>query len=74
MEKITLNYKSKNSGHYSPGIIHNGLLYISGQLSLNPETRTKAEGGLAAETRQALTNLDRCPESSKHKKRQCYFL
>jgi len=58
MKKITLNYKGKNSGHYSPGIIHNGLLYISGQLPLNPETRTKPAGGLAAETRQALSNLD----------------
>ena len=58
MKKISLNYNSKNPGHYSPGIIHNGLLYISGQLPLNPETRKKAEGGLAAETKQALSNLN----------------
>ena len=58
MKKISLNYNRKNPGHYSPGIIHNGVLYISGQLPLNPETGEKAEGGLASETKQALSNLD----------------
>ena len=52
--------KNANSGaaHYSAGVIHNGLLYVSGQLSIDPATGTIPEGGIAAETRQALINLE----------------
>ena len=46
-------------GHYSPGIIHNGILYISGQLSIDPQTGSPPPGGIEAECRQALANLDR---------------
>ena len=35
MEKITLDVKGVNKGHYTPGILSNGLLFISGQLSLD---------------------------------------
>lgn len=31
----------KNAGHYSTAIEHNGILYISGQLPLDPVTRLK---------------------------------
>ena len=36
-------------GHYSPGIIHNGTLYISGQTSADPATGLPAPGGFEAE-------------------------
>ena len=48
----------KNPGHYSPGIVHNGLLYISGQLSVDPTSGCKVTGGICAETKQALTNIE----------------
>ena len=48
----------RRGAHYSPGVVHNGLLYISGQLSIDPATGKVAEGGIAAETRQALKNLE----------------
>ena len=46
-------------GHYSPGVVHNGLLYVSGQLPVNAATGTIAEGGVREQTRQALANLDK---------------
>jgi len=47
----------KKKAHYSLATEHNGILYISGQLSMDPETRQIPEG-LKAQTRQALKNLD----------------
>ena len=48
----------KARGHYSPGIVHHRILYVSGQLSIDPETGTRPPGGIEAECRQALSNLD----------------
>jgi reactive intermediate/imine deaminase len=59
MKKITPKYNSENKGHYTPGIISNGMLYISGQLSIDPDTRKIPEGGMAAHARLALANVDR---------------
>ena len=59
MQHVTTEYSGKNPGHYSPGVIHNGMLYISGQLSIDPVSGRKVAGGIAAETRQALANMDR---------------
>ena len=58
MEKIETKYSAASSAHYSPGIRHNGVLYISGQLSLDPETGKVPQGGIGAETKQALQNLE----------------
>lgn len=42
---------------YSPGILFNDTLYLSGQLGRDPATARLVPGGIEAETRQALTNL-----------------
>jgi len=42
---------------YSPGILVNGTLYLSGQLGRDPATAKLVPGGIEAETRQALVNL-----------------
>ncbi|MDP1571464.1 MAG: Rid family detoxifying hydrolase [Vicinamibacterales bacterium] len=42
---------------YSPGILVNDTLYLSGQLGRDPATARLVPGGIEAETRQALTNL-----------------
>lgn len=58
MQFINTDFSVKDGGHYTPGIIHNNTLYISGQLSINPKTGTIPEGGIIEETKQALKNLD----------------
>lgn len=58
MKRVETKYSVRDGGHYSPGIIHNGILYISGQLSIDPETGSPAEGGVKKEAEQALRNLD----------------
>ncbi|WP_369966857.1 RidA family protein [Staphylococcus shinii] len=58
MKPIHTKYSRQNPGHYVPAIKHNDTLYISGQLSIDFETGQPPEGGIKAETKQALYNLD----------------
>ncbi len=57
MEFIT--FESNKKGHYSPGVWVGNILYISGQLPMDPITGKLAEGGVEAQTRQALSNVER---------------
>lgn len=59
MKKIIPQYDGENKGHYTAGIISNGMLYISGQLSIDPDTRKVPEGGIGAHARLALANVER---------------
>ena len=43
-------------GHYSPVIQHNGILYLSGQLPLNPETGSIPDG-IEAQMFQVFKNI-----------------
>ncbi|TXT41729.1 MAG: endoribonuclease L-PSP [Spirochaetes bacterium] len=47
MEKIDPLFKGANKGHYSHGIVAGGMLYISGQLSIDPDTREVPKGGVS---------------------------
>ena len=42
---------------FSEAVQVNETLFLSGQLGLNPKTHKLAVGGMAAETKQALTNI-----------------
>ena len=44
-------------GPYSQAIEANGMVFVSGQLPVNPATGEFAEGGLKELTRQSLTNM-----------------
>jgi 2-iminobutanoate/2-iminopropanoate deaminase len=44
-------------GPYSQAIQISPLVYTAGQLGMDPETKTLVEGGVQAQTRQALKNL-----------------
>jgi 2-iminobutanoate/2-iminopropanoate deaminase len=54
----------KAIGPYSPAVKANGFVFISGQLGLDPATGNLVEGGVEAETRQALTNLKTLVEAA----------
>ena len=59
MKIIPSPFKGHNPGHYSPAIVSHGMLHISGQLSIDPDTREVCKGDIRAHARQALDNLDR---------------
>ena len=55
---------TSKGGHYSPGVISGGMLYISGQLPIDPESGRIAEGGIREQTKQALANVGRILEAA----------
>ncbi len=44
-------------GPYSQAVIHEGLAYLSGQISLDPRTGQLVEGDVTAQTRRVLDNI-----------------
>ncbi|MCD7907628.1 MAG: RidA family protein [Clostridium sp.] len=58
IETVETKFSVRDGGHYVPAVKYNEVLYISGQLSIDPETGRVPEGGVQAEARQALANLD----------------
>jgi 2-iminobutanoate/2-iminopropanoate deaminase len=44
-------------GPYSQAIVHDGLVYASGQIPLDPATGKLVEGGIEAQTEQVFANL-----------------
>ncbi len=44
-------------GPYNQGIVHNGLLYASGQIAINPATGELVQGNIEEETHQVLKNV-----------------
>ncbi|MDL2212002.1 RidA family protein [Erysipelotrichaceae bacterium OttesenSCG-928-M19] len=45
-------------GPYSHAVEANGILFVSGQVPLVPETGEIAEGGIVEQTKQSLANID----------------
>ena len=56
MKEIYPTGFAPKKAHYAPGILDDGTLYVSGQLSVDPRTGAVPEG-LAAQTAQALSNV-----------------
>lgn len=48
----------KPGGHYSQAIIHNGLVYVSGQLPIDPVTGEKLQGTITEQTERTLRNVE----------------
>ena len=58
MEAIYLKDAPKPVGHYSPGIEHNGVIYVSGQLPMDLTTREPFTGPIEEQTELALRNVE----------------
>jgi 2-iminobutanoate/2-iminopropanoate deaminase len=51
-------------GHYSQAIVHNGLVYVSGQLPIDPDTGEKQTGSIEKQTRLVLQNVSAILDAS----------
>ena len=58
MEKIQVEGTALPKGHYSQGVVHNNLVYVSGQLPMNLRTREIKNGSIEAQTELALRNVE----------------
>ena len=45
-------------GHYSPGLAAGGLVFVSGQLPMDPATGTVVPGGIEAQAERTLRNVE----------------
>ena len=57
MDFITTPGAPLPAGHYSQAVVHNGLIFVSGQLAIDPETGEKKLGSIREQTEQVLRNL-----------------
>lgn len=46
------------AGHYSQAIVHQGLIYVAGQLPIDPVTGEKLTGTIEEQTERILLNLE----------------
>ena len=58
MEKIKLQGAPEPVGHYSSAVVHNGLIFVSGQLPRNAQTGEVETGAIGAQTELALRNVE----------------
>lgn len=64
----TLQINASRKAHYSDAIEHNGILYISGQLSIDKCTLKPAVGGAREHMILALANLDEILKAANAKR------
>ena len=55
---VFTEHAPKPVGPYSQAVIHNGLVYCSGQIAINPDTGALILESIELETKQVLTNLN----------------
>ena len=57
MEFIKTSNAPAPAGHYSQAVVYNDLIFISGQLPINPETKEKITGTIEEQAHQTLKNV-----------------
>lgn len=45
-------------GHYSPAVVHNGLVFVSGQIPIDPAIAEVETGSIEAQTELVLRNVE----------------
>ena len=58
MKTIQPPSQPQPKGHYSPGIEHDGLIFVSGQLPMTLDTREPFAGAIEEQTELALKNVE----------------
>lgn len=52
------------SGHYSQALVHNGLVFVAGQLPLDPRDPKRPPGSIEEQTEQAMRNVSAILEAA----------
>jgi 2-iminobutanoate/2-iminopropanoate deaminase len=58
MQKVQIKNAPAPKGHYSPAVVHNGLIFVSGQLPVNHATGAVETGAIEKQTELALQNVE----------------
>ena len=65
MKRVVTINAPQPAGHYSQAMVHNDIVYISGQLPIVPETGEKILGSIEEQTAQVLKNLSAILKAAK---------
>jgi len=65
MKRVVTINAPQPAGHYSQAMVHNDIVYISGQLPIVPETGEKILGPIEEQTAQVLKNLSAILKAAK---------
>jgi 2-iminobutanoate/2-iminopropanoate deaminase len=57
MKAILTTEAPAPAGHYSQAVVHDGWIYVSGQLPIDPATSEKRMGSIEEQAEQALKNV-----------------
>jgi 2-iminobutanoate/2-iminopropanoate deaminase len=57
MKTIATTQAPKPAGHYSQAVVHNGVVYVAGQLGIDPANPKAGPGSIEAQTEQTLKNI-----------------
>jgi 2-iminobutanoate/2-iminopropanoate deaminase len=57
MQAIQTPHAPAPGGHYAQAVVHGGLVYVSGQLPIDPATGERCTGEIEAQTEQVLRNV-----------------
>jgi len=57
MKVVATESAPKAIGPYSQAIVANGMVFVSGQIPINPQTGNLVEGPIAQQTEQVISNL-----------------
>ncbi len=57
IESVLTPNAPQPAGHYSQAVVHNGLIYVAGQLPIDPATGEKKAGPIEEQTEQTLANI-----------------
>ena len=57
IKRIQTSNAPTPAGHYSQATVYNGLVFVAGQLSIDPATGQHKTGSIEEQTEQALNNV-----------------
>jgi len=64
MKVVATESAPKAIGPYSQAIVMNGMVFVSGQIPINPANGNLVEGPIADQTRQVMSNLSAILEAA----------
>ena len=64
MKSINTKNAPQPAGHYSQAIVHQGLVFVAGQLAIDPAGGEKMLGSIEDQTRQTINNVRAILEAS----------
>jgi len=58
MQAIETRDAPTAAGHYSQAIVHNGVVYVAGQLPIDPKDKNRPVGSIDEQTERTLRNVE----------------